>query len=90
MRFRVEQIYLTDQQGRVIPSNGRHPQYHVVEAATVDELIMAFVQEQGGTIVGDVLKFPGFQAVATVRNEQSVYTLQVLPSTDRLRTQEPC
>lgn len=85
MRFRVEQIFLTDDEGRVIPSSGRSPLYHLLEAATVDDLLTAFVKQRGGVIVGEVLKFPGFQAVATVRDEQSVYTLQVLPSTDRHR-----
>jgi hypothetical protein len=83
VRFRVEQVFLTDDEGRVIPSSGRSPLFHLVDAPSVDELLHLFLDEQGGEIVGEILRFPGFQAVATVRSDQSVYTLQILPTTDR-------
>lgn len=88
MRFRVEQIFLTDDAGRVIPSPGRTPQFHVLEATSVESVLTSFVQDHGGgEFVGDILKFPGFQAIATVKKEQAVYTLQVLPVSDRFRPQ---
>ena len=86
MRFRVEQIYLTDEEGKIISRPGVHPMHHLLEAGTVDELLEQFVQGDGGVIVGEVLKFPGFQAIATVKRQQVVYTLQVIPATDRLVT----
>jgi hypothetical protein len=85
MRFRVEQIYLTDEEGRIISRPGIHPMHHMVEGGTVDEVLDTFVSTDGAEIVGDVLKFPGFQAIATVKRQQVVYTLQIVPATDRLR-----
>jgi hypothetical protein len=35
-------------------------------------------------VIGSVLKFPGFHAVATVRDVNGVYTLQVSPSSQNL------
>jgi hypothetical protein len=85
MRFRVEQIYLTDEEGKIISRPGVHPMHHLLEAANVDSLLSEFVASDGAQIVGEVLKFPGFQAIATVKRDHVVYTLQVLPATDRLR-----
>lgn len=84
MRFRIEQIYLTDDKGRVIPRPGTDPMHHFVEAETVEELLDTFVGRDQAEIVGDVLRFPGFQAIATVKKQQVVYTLQVIPATDRI------
>jgi len=57
--------------------------FHLMEAQTVDEALYAFVQRDGAEIVGEVLKLPGFQAVATARRRNSVYTLQLIPASDR-------
>ena len=85
MRFRVEQVYLTDEEGQIVPRAGTNPLFHLLDAETVDELLSAFVQRDQAEVVGDVLKFPGFQAVATVKRHQAVYTLQIVPVTDRVR-----
>ena len=87
MRFRVEQIYLTDESGRIVPAPGRHPLFYLLEATSVDQLLDSFVSQNGGEIVGEVLRFPGFQAIATVKRDQSVYTLQILPASDRIRVE---
>lgn len=82
MKFRVEQIYLTDESGKVtaVPQTRI---FHVLEADSVDEALYAFVKRDGAEIVGDVLKLPGFQAVATARRANFVYTLQLLLVSDR-------
>lgn|GEM_PF-4587331 len=82
MRFRVEQIALTDEQGKVQPN--QQPRFYIQEAATIDEAVKACVAGNGALLVGDVLKLPGFQAVATVRRDQMVYTLQLMPVSDRI------
>jgi hypothetical protein len=42
--------------------------------------------EDGVLVVDDsVQKFPGFQAVATARNEDVVFTVNVLPGSDMFR-----
>ena len=85
MKFRVEQVYLTDEAGKVV-SIPQDRQYHVLEADTVDEALFAFIRQDGAEIVGEVLKLPGLQAVATVRRQQHVYTLQVNPASELIPT----
>ena len=87
VKFRVEQIFLTDETGKVTPV-GQVRVYHLLEAETVDEALFAFVKKDGAEIVGDVLKLPGFQAIATARRQNHVYTLQLLPVSDRLQPNE--
>ncbi|HVT04479.1 MAG TPA: hypothetical protein VHL58_14020 [Thermoanaerobaculia bacterium] len=82
MRFRVEQLALTDEKGKVQP--GQRPRFYVQEAETVDDAVRACVAENDAVLVGEVLRLPGFQAVATVRRDQMVYTLQLGPVSDRL------
>ena len=82
LKFRVEQVFLTDETGKVL-SVPQTRQYHVLEAETVDEALFAFVRTDGAEIVGDVLKLPGLQAVATARRRQHVYTLQINPASER-------
>lgn len=82
MRFRVEQLALTDEAGRVQPD--QHPRFYVHEAETVDEAVRACVAENDAELIGDILKLPGFRAVATARRAQLVYTLQLMPVSDRI------
>ena len=42
-----------------------------------------FIRKDQGEIIGNVLKFPGFQAVATVRKTSGVYTLQITPASQQ-------
>lgn len=83
MRFTIEQRHLTDPAGKPIATDSS-VSFHSCEADTADEAVRLFVKKDGAEVIGNILKFPGFQAVATVRNPQGVYTLQVTPSSERL------
>lgn len=78
VRFTVEQIFLTTPRA----PGPRYPEYHLVEADTVDAALEGFLSTASATLVGEVQKFPGFQAVATARAEDSVFTLNLLPGSD--------
>ena len=84
MKFRLEQIYLTDSEGHVIPA-GSNVAFHVLEAVSVEQALEGFVLRDGAEVMGDVLKLPGLQAIATARRMNSVYTLQILPASDNIR-----
>jgi hypothetical protein len=79
IRFTVEERHLTDADGRPVtgPNNVR---FHIHEAETVNEAIQLYLNDGQAQLIGDVLKFPGFQAVATVRNATGVYTVQFTPA----------
>jgi hypothetical protein len=83
MRFTIEQRHLTDEGGRPVIDD-RAVTFHTCEANTVDEAVRLFVRKQGAEVIGNVLTFPGFQAVATVRGNTGVYTLQVTPASGQL------
>lgn len=83
MRFTIEQRHLTDLNGRPLDS-GNAVTFHLLEAETVDEAVSSFIAKAGAQVIGDVLKFPGFQAVATVRDPSGVYTLQLTPSSQQM------
>ncbi len=82
MRFVVEQRHLTDMSGKVIAAPDE-VSFHTFDAEDVDDAIRLHVKKQSGELIGNVLKFPGFQAVATLRNTSGVYTLQVTPSSQQ-------
>lgn len=84
MRFRLEQVYLTRNDGSVIPA-GSSVAFHVIEATTVEEALTSFIVRDGAELIGDPLKLPGFQAIATARRDATVYTLQLHPATDNIR-----
>ncbi len=77
MRFTVEQIFLTTPRTDQAP---RHPVYHIVEADTVDAALQGFLLNASATLVGEVQKFPGFQAVA--RADDTVFAVNLLPGSD--------
>ena len=54
--------------------------FHVREAESADDAVQLYTRDTGAEVIGTVLKFPGFQAVATVRNVKGVFTLQVSPA----------
>jgi hypothetical protein len=84
MRFTIEQRHLTDLTGRPLPSTDPTAvSFHMFEAETADEAVQLFVREDAAEVIGNVLKFPGFQAVATVRKTTGVYTLQVTPASSQ-------
>ena len=85
MRFTIEQRHLTDDRGKpvkAIPS----VTFHTCEAESIDDAVRLFVKNHAAEVIGNILTFPGFQAVATMRDETGVYTLQFTPATGRMRT----
>jgi predicted enzyme related to lactoylglutathione lyase len=82
MRFTIEQRHLTDQGGK--PITGTGVQYHVCDADSVSDAVRLFIRKGGGEIIGEIVTFPGFQAVATVRDMSGVYTLQLSPASGQV------
>lgn len=82
MRFAIEQRHLTDQTGKPVAGQTT-VSFHTFDADTVDDAVRLFVKKQSAEVIGEVLKFPGLQAVATVRNVEGVYTLQVTPASQQ-------
>ena len=82
MRFTIERRRLTDERGKplAIASNA---DFFVCDAESVDDALTTFVRKEDAEVVGSVLTFPGFQAIATIRKQANVYTLQLAPATDR-------
>jgi len=81
IRFTVEERHLTDGDGRPISDTTPDGvEFHTFDAETLDDAVRLFVKRDDGEIIGTVLKFPGFQAVATIRKAGGVYTLQFTPS----------
>ncbi|HET8772422.1 MAG TPA: hypothetical protein VFP80_01475 [Thermoanaerobaculia bacterium] len=86
MRFVVEERHLTDTDGRPVTDMAPGAvAFHTFDADTVDDAVRLFVAKDEGEIIGNVLKFPGFQAVATVRKATGVYTLQVTPASQQYK-----
>jgi hypothetical protein len=85
MRFTIEQRHLTDRVGRPVTS-GEAVTFHTFEAESVDDAVRLFARKQSGELLGDLLRFPGFQAVATLRNSSGVFTLQVTPASQQWAT----
>jgi len=79
MRFTVEQVFLTDARGQRVEEP---PRYHLVEADTVEEAISDFLNNSSASLIGTIQKYPGFQAVATARAEEAVFTMHLLPGSD--------
>lgn len=79
MKFTVEERHLTDMDGRPVMARNSVA-FHTFEAETVEDAVQLYVRRDEGELLGNVLKFPGFQAVATVRKPSGVYTLQFTPS----------
>jgi hypothetical protein len=85
IRFTIEQRHLTDSAGKPVPETA--PDVVVfanVDAESVDDAVRLYVKDEHAEVIGDILRFPGFQAVATVRSERGVYTLQITPASGRL------
>lgn len=86
IRFTIEERHLTDRDGRPVTDDAPDVvAFHTLDAETVDDAVRLFVKRDNGEVIGSVLKFPGFQAVATVRKVGGVYTLQFTPSSQSLR-----
>ena len=85
MRFVVEQRHLTDLNGKPL-AGPENVSFHTLDASDVDDAIRLHVKKQAGELLGAVLKFPGYQAVATLRSGDGVYTLQVTPTSSARRS----
>jgi hypothetical protein len=83
MKFTIEQRHLTDQAGKPVTDDPGAVSFHTCEAENVDDAVRLFVSKSRGEVIGNVIKFPGFHAVATVREVNGVYTLQVSPSSSQ-------
>ncbi|HEX7190440.1 MAG TPA: hypothetical protein VF381_02605 [Thermoanaerobaculia bacterium] len=59
--------------------------FHTCEASDADDALHLYVRDQSAELIGNVLRFPGFQAIATMRNAEGVFTLQVAPSSQQMR-----
>jgi len=81
IRFTIEQRHLTDGSGK--PIDAETVSFHNCDAESADEAVRLFVRNDHAEVLGNILKFPGFQAVATVRKTSGVYTLQVSPASQR-------
>lgn len=82
MRFTIEERHLTEADGKPVASQD-DVEFHVFDAETVDDAVRLFIKKDHAEIIGNVLKFPGFQAVATIRKAGGVYTVQFTPSSQR-------
>jgi hypothetical protein len=80
MRFSIEQRHLTDAAGKPVVRDGREVSYQVMVAESIDDALRLYTRDRNAEFIGNVIKFPGFQAVATMRNVDGVYTLQVSPA----------
>jgi len=83
MRFTIEQRHLTDDVGRPVTAADAVAFFHC-EADDADDAVRVFVHDHTAEIIGNVLRFPGFQAVATMRSGSGVYTIQVSPSSQQM------
>ena len=86
MRFTIEERHLTDTEGRPVAETAPDSVgFHTFDTDTVDDAVRLFVKKDDGEIIGNVLKFPGFQAVTTIRKSSGVYTLQFTPSSQQYK-----
>jgi hypothetical protein len=83
MRFTIEERHLTEADGRPV-STPDPVEFHTCDADTLDDAVRLYIRTAPAELIGDVLKFPGFQAVATVRKASGVYTLQFAPTSQQL------
>lgn len=86
MRFTIEERHLTDTDGRPVAASAPDSvSFHNVDAESVDDAVRLYIRDDKAEIIGNVLKFPGFQAVATVRKSTGVYTLQLTPASQQFK-----
>jgi len=83
MLFTIEQRPLTDAAGRPVSSAAAAVSFHAIEAESAADAIRGFASEHRGEIIGEIRKFPGFHAVATMRRADGVDTLQAAPSSQQ-------
>ena len=84
MRFSIEQRHLTDRNGRPYAGERMPVSFHTCEATDAAEAVRLFLRDQNAEIIGTVVEFPGFQAVATLRNAEGVFTVQISPTSQQI------
>lgn len=84
MRFTVEERHLTEADGRPV-SVSDAVEFHTCDAENVDDAVRLYIKRDHAELIGNVLKFPGFQAVATIRKATGVYTLQFTPASQQIK-----
>lgn len=84
MRFTIEQRHLTDTAGKPV-AHDRALSFHACEANDADDAVRLFVRDHSAELIGNVLRFPGFQAIATMRSAEGVFTLQVAPASQQMQ-----
>lgn len=84
MRFTIEERHLTDGSGKPVTAPNA-VEFHTCDAESIDDAVRLYVREDHAELIGNVLKFPGFQAVATVRKATGVYTLQFTPASQQFK-----
>ena len=86
IRFTIEERHLTDTDGRPVAASAPDSvAFHSCDAASIDDAVRLYVKNDQAEIIGSVLKFPGFQAVATIRKASGVYTLQFTPASQQYK-----
>jgi hypothetical protein len=80
IRFTIEQRHLTDASGKPVGPVPEAVSFHVRDAENAEDAVRVFARDEPAEIIGDILKFPGLQAVATIRKAGGVYTLQITPA----------
>ena len=80
IRFVVEERHLTDMDGRPVTASGHRRLSHLRSREHRRRREPATSSDGAAELIGNVLKFPGFQAVATIRKASGVYTLQFTPA----------
>lgn len=79
VRFTIEQRLLTDAKGK--PTTGPASiVFHTVEAESADDAVRLLIKRDNAQLMGEIQTFPGFHAMATIRGESGVFTLQVAPT----------
>jgi hypothetical protein len=86
MRFTIEQRHLTSTAGK-LTADPSSVSFHHCEADNAEEAVRLFVRDHSAEVIGNVVKFPGFQAVATMRGPSGVFTLQVAPASQHPASQ---
>lgn len=79
MRFTIEQRHLTDASGKPVASASQ-VSFHTLEAESADDAVQLLIKRDQAELMGDIKKFPGFHAMATIKSADGVYTLQVGPT----------
>ena len=86
MRFSIEQRHLTDVGGKPVVDHSALS-FHTCDAKDADDAVRVFARDHSAELIGNVLRFPGFQAIATMRSAEGVFTVQVAPASQQMQLQ---